>query len=236
MFFKTKMKTLRFVVVALSGLVLSIVGVGVAQNPAVAQIAPGPTASPTAVIVSPPNSPAGAGLRYLPRDLAHASPDTLGKAAIEYTNVRFRIVSGTPEVRVSRPVAASELPALGLTSVDRMLSKSVPLGLVVLKGDFDLTGGFPGYTSERNLRIQYIAYVIDLETGLPISWQTARTGGALRLALGDPSLPDEVRVWTPAPGAKAAERPRGTPVVPEFLPDGTRAVAPVRPVYPLNHP
>jgi len=119
------------------------------------------------------------------------------RAAAEYTYARFAVLGREPEVVLSRPVLASELPGLGLIDIRRP-DDAPPLQLVIVRGDFGLTPWLereqysPGNPYLSQLLAGYIAYVLDLHSLRPLLWETSRNGGLLRAALEDPGLPDEV--------------------------------------------
>ncbi|SRR5579883_829474 len=120
----------------------------------------------------------------------------------------YAMASGTPEVRLTRPVRASELASLGLPLVSQVDGEP-PLVLVILRGDFDLnrgmgSGGYRGYSQEP-ARAQYVGIIYDLWAGLPIWYGTSLTGGRFRLVLNDESLPDEPQ----APGSTLTPQPSG---------------------------
>lgn len=131
---------------------------------------------------------------FTPRPLVGASLDEVGQAARAYTCNHYRIMGDTPRVRLVRPITAAQLPSLGLSEV-YFAAEEPPLMLVILRGDFDLRGA---RGTERldpsawHWQVKYLAYVFDLRAGIPASIQTSPEGGAFRIALNDPNLPDDL--------------------------------------------
>jgi len=118
------------------------------------------------------------------------------RLALDYTAARFVALGEAPEVVVSHPVLASELPELGLID-SRWPDNEPPLYLVIVRGDFGLNPWISRDAYQRNdpmlagSRARYLAYVMDLQAGRPLQWTASRLGGALRSALNDPTLPDD---------------------------------------------
>src|SRR5581483_8065179 len=118
------------------------------------------------------------------------------RLALDYTAARFVALGEAPEVVVSHPVLASELPELGLID-SRWPDNEPPLYLVIVRGDFGLNPWISRDAYQRNdpmlagSRARYLAYVMDLQAGRPLQWTASRLGGALRGALNDPTLPDD---------------------------------------------
>lgn len=175
--------------------------------------------------------------------LLGASSEQIAQRAIEYTYLRFRVLSGTPVVLLSRPVLASELPSLGLGSVPYP-DNNPPLHLVILRGDFDVRGVLPGWDlPPAQSRVQYVGYVFDLRAGVPTLYLTSYQGGLFKRALNDPSLPDEpVASPRAVPPPGAPPRVREPVLPPPQLPEGSPlpgvVVAPTRlaPVSPIGVP
>ena len=126
---------------------------------------------------------------FVPRPLVGVSLAEVGKAAVAYTHARFRVVSGEPQILLTRSVTARELPTLGLSTIN-FAGAEPPLTLVVLKGDFDVKALGRTLTLPE-WRVNYIAYVFDLKAGMPTLTEVSRTGGRFRTVLNDPSLPEE---------------------------------------------
>lgn len=96
---------------------------------------------------------------------------------------------GPSEVLLSRPVTYDEMPKLGLGCLGNSSSiEEPPLVLVILKGDF--IWNLPGDSSPTG-HFKYAVYVIDLWAPGAIYITGSRTGGLVKKALNDPSLPDE---------------------------------------------
>ncbi len=154
------------------------------------------------------------GLRYssLP------PPEEMGDYAIEYTRARFQILSGTPEVLVSRQVTSIELRALGLDAPD-FVCEEPPLTLVILKGDFDANNmpGIGKLMDTSSARVSYIAYVFDMLSGIPTAILTADTPSDFALALNDPTIPTSTPQHTLIPDPNLVPLPAGEQLQPNPL-------------------
>ncbi|MBW4575999.1 MAG: hypothetical protein KME08_12025 [Aphanothece sp. CMT-3BRIN-NPC111] len=126
------------------------------------------------------------------RPLINASAEEVGQSAIDYTRDQFTILSGTPEVVLTRRMTAAEFSVTGLGQMG-FGGGEPPIMLVVVKGDFDVSnfGRFRAFDSSSSpTQVKYIGYVFDLRAGMPCLTATGLTGEYFRRALNDPSLPD----------------------------------------------
>ncbi|MDF2387811.1 hypothetical protein JMG10_40590 [Nostoc ellipsosporum NOK] len=130
------------------------------------------------------------------RPLTSASEKEIKQAAVNYTlanSCRYKILSGTPEAIFARPIKAAEIPATGFGEFDFM-GKEPPMMLVVVKGNFDISGsGFLGFQTSNSPRsTKYTAYIFDLQAGTPIFSATGLIGKYFRDALNDSTVPDDL--------------------------------------------
>lgn len=117
------------------------------------------------------------------RSLTNASPQEVGQAALNYTlanSDKFAVLSGTPQVVLTRPIKVADFPSWGFGEVG-FAGNSPPMMLVVVKGDFDTTNFIRSVsahplTAIQRTKFQYIAYIFDLGVGLPTLTTTALTG------------------------------------------------------------
>ncbi|ODH01332.1 hypothetical protein A4S05_29135 [Nostoc sp. KVJ20] len=125
------------------------------------------------------------------RPLTSASEKEIKQAAVNYTlahSCRFKILSGIPEAIFARPIKAAEIPSTGFGEFDFM-GKEPPLMLVVVKGNFDISG-FQSSNPRRSTK--YTAYIFDLQAGTPIFSATGLAGEYFRNALNDSTVPDDL--------------------------------------------
>jgi hypothetical protein len=116
-------------------------------------------------------------------------------------------------VALSRRVLPSALPGLGLQNLG-LRDADTQLQLIVLQGDFDAQGAFPGWFNKDNspMSARYVTYVYDLRAGAPMFVRTSRAGEGLRQVLNNPALPEEPSVpqtALPARYARFAPAPVG---------------------------
>lgn len=131
------------------------------------------------------------------RSLINASRQEVGQAALNYTLAncdKFTVLSGTPQVVLIRPIKVADFPSWGFGEVG-FAGNSLPMMLVVVKGDFDTTNFIRSVSAHpltgiERTKFQYIAYIFDLGVGLPTLTTTALTGESFGRELNDPSLPD----------------------------------------------
>ncbi|AFY42789.1 hypothetical protein [Nostoc sp. PCC 7107] len=126
------------------------------------------------------------------RPLISASEQEIRQAAVNYTlahSCQYKIISGTPEAIFDRPIKAAEIPATGFGEFD-FSGEEPPMMLVVVKGNFDLSGSIS--PSHPRRLTKYTAYIFDLQAGTPIFSAVGLTGEYFRNALSDPTLPDDL--------------------------------------------
>jgi hypothetical protein len=135
---------------------------------------------------------------FRPHSLLSASPAEVGAYAVDYTSAHYPPLSGVPQPILVRSVAAAALPAIGLAKIG-FAGEEPPLTLAIVHGDFDLRSGVRTRLDPAtwHWRVGYIAYVFDLDAGVPTLMQTSQNGGDFRQALNDPNLPDDIPVVPP---------------------------------------
>ncbi len=171
---------------------------------------------------------------FTPSSLIDALPQRVGQVAIDYTQARFKVLSGASNVVVVRKPTTNDFSALGFPT-DEYEPQDNPLMLVVVKGDFEVSNMRGGANSKWHRRVAYIAYLFDLRAGVPTLTQTSAKGGILRELLNDPTLPDD-----PVANPEALDQlkkmnlPQAVPVPPtratQKLPYGSNApeIAPLK--------
>lgn len=124
---------------------------------------------------------------YCLAHLLNASPEEIGRFAVQYAIDWGEVLSGTPQVMLSRLVTWDDYLTLGLgCPPSKVTFEEPPLALVILKGDLLPVG--PGLATFPD--VKYIAYVFDLWADAPTSKIWSADGVTFRIALNDPSLPD----------------------------------------------
>ncbi len=141
-------------------------------------------------IFSPP-TPASTnshGYHYGVANLLGATSEQVGQFAVEFAQHRAAIYSGVPQVMLTRSITNDELGALGLDCIYFGTIEKPPLMLVILKGDF----GRVGYgTNTASPHFKYVVYVFDEWAANATSTIGVVNGGLLRIALNDPTLPND---------------------------------------------
>ena len=215
---------MRHALAALAGLLL--LGVSTACG----TVAPSPEAAPTgslggagAAVTSTP-APSPAAEAPTPPPTAEGIVDPFAQRALADTRERVAIRSGTPTVRLSRPVTAADLRALGIGDWRFAPGCAPPLHLVILHGDFDVRPSQPASLAPgARIPARFVAYVYDADAAEQIALLSDPSGARFKRALGDPDLPDP----TAAPGVHPAQ----VPCQPTTLPGG-----PTRPGGPVPTP
>jgi hypothetical protein len=134
--------------------------------------------------------------------LVNASPEILAQAGLEQASYCSR---ETPQVLLARRVTAADLKTM---EIDTSNPQDVtPLGLVILKGNFDESECNKHFVS-TDTGSKYLCYIFDLQRGLSSATIFSKDGSFFKKALNDPTLPD-----TPTDSA--------TNVLPVSTPSGT---------------
>ncbi len=192
--------------------------------------APSPSAVPTAFTggygAAVTGTPARSRTANAPTPTASADmgADPFALRALAYTRERVTIRSGTPTVRLSRPVTSAELRVLGIGSWSFAPGCEPPLHLVILHGDFDVRPSHPASLAPgAQIPARFVAYLYDADATEMIAMMSDPSGASFKRALGDPDLPDA----TSSPGTF----PAGVPCRPITAPGG-----PNRPGGPVPTP
>jgi hypothetical protein len=119
-----------------------------------------------------------------PKSLIGASPAEVRRIAVNMMIQNGEVLSGTPQVRLARPVTLDELEQLGFGKFGWSACEAPALMLIIVHGDFqvNLLGGSSG-------PVHYVTYVFDLRAGGPMLTAPSRNGEGLRFVLNDPRLP-----------------------------------------------
>lgn len=119
------------------------------------------------------------------KNLVGASTETINQYAIDYTLANY-VVDSPSTIRLSKSVTAQEATDLGI-GVGNPTELPRSYHLVILEGDFTR----PATGIHAKERYRFIAYVLDLEAGVPTTIIDSLDGSAVKQALGDATLPDE---------------------------------------------
>jgi hypothetical protein len=93
--------------------------------------------------------------------------------------------------------------------------------IVILKGDLDARGVIEAVIPpDQKLPVKYLAYVYDLNIHEIVSTYGDPTGGVVKQALGDPTLPDDTSGGTGNPVFGSPAQPLPCKPVP-FPPDSS---------------
>lgn len=125
--------------------------------------------------------------RYI---LAGASPQKIAEYVIREIAPGYVGPQGPMEIMLARPVTRTEVPQLGLGCLpDNVASEEPPYVLVILRGDFTLSG-IPGAEPSLGALHHYVSLIMDVWAAKPSLIIASKDGGRFRTALGDPSLPE----------------------------------------------
>ncbi len=126
---------------------------------------------------------------YGTSSLIGATPEQVGRFAVEYAQHNAIVQGAIPHILLSQPVTLEDLPKVGLDCVGTAGEyNGRPLVLVILKGDFQLNQLSLTTTKDTNI-YHYLAYVFDLKSAKPTYTKASGNGGVFRLVLNDPTLP-----------------------------------------------
>lgn len=158
-------------------------------------------------------SPVSAQDGFKPHSLLTASAADVQKAALDYTQSRFRVLA-PPKILLTRSITKEELPKLGLSEIG-IGGKVPPLALVVLEGKFEIQ--LIGMMGPK--QVKYLFYVIDLNDGTPTAIEYSRDGTGYEQFLmyartfkalpGDQPIDPSAQDFEPGPIQTAA--PASTP-------------------------
>jgi hypothetical protein len=125
---------------------------------------------------------------YGAHSLESASPEEIGRFAIEYLRAQNNIRSGTPEILLTRSIRRADIGALGLGCVGSSPSiEEPPLVLVILRGDFDFSRmlGSSAGPSKANSGFGYLAIAFDLWAATPMYQKFSSNPEYFKVALGN---------------------------------------------------
>ena len=124
--------------------------------------------------------------------------------ALEYSRENGSVVSGEPQILLSRPVTAEDLREAGISGPNYAPTCPYPMYLVILKGDFDVSGSIPtltvGYVPQP---VSYLADIYSADAQGFIGMAGDTTGAMFKKVLGDPTLPDSTTLPQPNQGTGA---------------------------------
>lgn len=177
--------------------------------------------------------------------LAGEAPEQIAQYAIRNFAPGYLGPQGPVEVVLARPVTREQMPGLGLGCLpENVSSEEPPYVLVILKGDFDMSG-VPGRVRlPSNIRFTYALFVIDVWSAGPTVVVGSTKGGEFRTVLNDPSLPPaDAKFPTDCPPRVPGNLPHGavipgivfptSPPAPTPIPE---AILPIPPPVPTEGP
>ncbi len=142
--------------------------------------------------------------RYI---LAGKSPEEIGEFVANKVVPAWLGPQGPVEVRLSRTVTREEVPQLGLGCLsDNSGSEEPPFVLVIVRGDFDLSG-VPGRDPlPPGILYHSSALIIDVWAAAPTSIISSFDGSDFQEIINDPTLPE----ITPQPPRNCPPRTPGS--------------------------
>lgn len=146
---------------------------------------------------------------FASRSMLDASTDEVNLYAIEYTQTNF-VVQGEPTIRLSKPMTAQEATDVGL-GVGNPIDMPRRYHTVILAGEFVK----PASHLHDAEAYRFIAYVFDLEEGIPTTMIASGDGAPLKQVLDDPSIPDSPMPLYATPNPDVWDRFPNIPVTPE---------------------
>lgn len=158
--------------------------------------------------------------RYI---LAGKSPEEVAGYVVRKVAPSLLGPHGPIQVRLARPITREEMPQLGLGCLPNTSGiEEPPYMLVILEGDFDLSGIPRTDQLPPGTRFRFSALIIDVWAAGATSIRSSADGALFRQILNDPSLPE----MTPGP-------PRSCPTyVPGDYPHGAVVYGTVFPTSP----
>jgi hypothetical protein len=163
----------------------------------------------------------------VPAPTVNPATDPIAQRALDHARQQGTVRSGSPTVRLSRPVTPQELRTLGLGGWNFAPGCEPPMYLVILQGDFNVRPSMPvSLPPGATIPAAFVVYVYDLRLNDVVSTFGDPDGRLVRLALGDPSSPSVDRGSLPNP-----ESPVQLPCAPTVVPGApapTPAATPLR--------
>ncbi len=106
--------------------------------------------------------------------------------ALAYLDENVTVLSGTPEVALSLRVIDDEINALGIGTWSFEPGCSIPLDVVIIRGDLDVRGAWPMSVPARTpVAARYLVLVYDARLAEPIAAFGDPTGGLVQQALAE---------------------------------------------------
>jgi hypothetical protein len=137
--------------------------------------------------------------------LVGESNEAIAAYAVAYAQANTKVIGASPQVLLVRSILPSDPPKLGLGGPLPYPVGDPPLTLVVLHGEFDISGLAPGwYPAAGRSTVAYVAYVFDDKARAPTEIDASPRGGGFRTLLNDPNLPADTPLVTPDPNAPTA--------------------------------
>lgn len=118
--------------------------------------------------------------------LIDASDSEIVQAALAYARDRNMIAADDVEILFNQLITKSELADVRL-GVGEFAGQTPPLQLIVFKGRFDFSN-LPHSTQRAPGPFPYMAYVMDLNAGLPTTTIGSYDGAEFKQVLNDSSL------------------------------------------------
>jgi len=115
-------------------------------------------------------------------------PNALAQEAVDRLVQTGAVKSGTPEVVFVRQVSPADMAELGFGDWAHEEGCDIPLTVVIIKGDFDLSNMYG--VAEGPVPAIYYARIYDTRIGAELASYGAEDGSMVKGALNDPSLPD----------------------------------------------
>lgn len=141
-----------------------------------------PTTQPTLAATSEPSAEANGVFQW--HLLTDATAAEVGQYAISYARATYDI-SASPTIRMSKLVSWKEAKSLGIPPGEGDPNSPDKYWLVTLQGDLTTHGN----ARSEPQTMHYVAYLFDLDPGLPTTTIASKSGAEMKVALNDPSLP-----------------------------------------------
>lgn len=155
-------------------------------------------------------------------ELLSSSDDEIAQSAITYARENGMVRENKIEIALNIPATTDYLLSVGLSTTS-FAGEAPPLQLVVFKGDFDLSG-LPGSAPRAVESFDYMAYIMDLNAGVPTTIIGSPNGALFKQALNDPTLPESEMIPGALDGLRSTSEAIPSPPLPsppDVLPYGT---------------
>jgi len=126
--------------------------------------------------------------------------DPAAQQVLDYVHNNVRILSGKPQLLLSRSVTVQDLANLNIGRWHFASGCNPGLQLVIVKGDFDMQGTIPAaIPAEKGIPVKYIAFTFDRDINEIIAMAGDPGGAQVKQALNDSSLPSASPGTLPVP-------------------------------------